>query len=175
MKFEPTTIIGAFVITPEKREDERGSLTRVWCAKEFAEHGIPMRVDQAYSALTKERGTLRGFHYTDASHGEWKLFRCVRGSLHLVLLDMRPDSTTYKRHEAFVLRASAYTMIAVPPGVANGYLTLENDTEILNLYQPLYEAGGERGVRWNDPAFGISWPFEPSIISSKDASWPNHQ
>jgi dTDP-4-dehydrorhamnose 3,5-epimerase len=172
--FERTEIPGAYTVELDKRVDERGFFARGWCQKEFSEHGLPDRIAQINISNNKYKHTLRGFHYQVAPFQEDKLLRCTRGSVHDVLIDLRPDSPTYKHHISLTLSAQNYRSLLVPKGCANAFLTLEDDTEVTYFVSEFYTPEAERGVRWNDPAFGIKWPVsEPAVISDKDRSWPD--
>jgi dTDP-4-dehydrorhamnose 3,5-epimerase len=172
MIFHPTPIAGAFVVEPEKRGDARGFLARIFCAEEFAARGIETRYVQANNTVTAARGTLRGMHYQLPPAAEVKLVRCVRGALHDVILDLRPDSPSFRRHFAAELSAENRRMMVVPRGVAHGFVTLTDDVEAIYLHSDPYAPEHERGVRWDDPWAAIAWPVAaPAEISPKDAAW----
>jgi dTDP-4-dehydrorhamnose 3,5-epimerase len=173
MRFIETSLQGAFVIDPERLTDERGSFARSWCKKEFSERGLNTRVAQCNISFNLRRGTLRGMHYQIAPHEEVKIVRCTRGSIHDVIIDIRPWSATYGRHFAIRLDQSKGTMLYVPEGFAHGFLTLEDETEIFYMMSEFYEPAAARGFRWNDPALGISWPEEVVTISDRDRSNPD--
>ncbi|HEY1945140.1 MAG TPA: dTDP-4-dehydrorhamnose 3,5-epimerase [Roseiarcus sp.] len=173
MIFNETEIPGAYIVELEKREDDRGFFARGWCSREFAERGLPTRIAQMNISFNRRKHTLRGFHYQRAPHREDKLLRCIRGAVHDVLIDLRPDSPTFMRHIALELSAANYRTLLVPKGCANAFLTLADDTEVTYLVSEFYAPGAEAGVRWNDPAFAIRWPAEPAVISEKDGAWPD--
>jgi dTDP-4-dehydrorhamnose 3,5-epimerase len=174
--FETTEIPGARIVELDKRTDERGFFARGWCKNEFSEQGLPDSIAQINISYNRYKHTLRGFHYQLAPFQEDKLLRCTRGAVFDVLLDLRPDSPTYMRHITVTLSASSYCSLLVPKGCANAFLTLEDETEVTYLVSEFYTPGAERGVRWNDPAFGIKWPVaEPAVISDKDRSWPDYK
>jgi dTDP-4-dehydrorhamnose 3,5-epimerase len=173
MIFNKTEIPGAFTVELERRTDDRGFFARGWCQREFSDHGLPDRIVQQNVSFNRYKHTLRGFHYQVAPYQEDKLLRCVRGAVHDVLLDLRPESPTFMRHIAVQLSAANYRMLLVPKGCANAFLTLEEETEVTYLVSEFYAPVAERGVRWDDPAFGISWPAKPAVISDKDRGWPN--
>jgi dTDP-4-dehydrorhamnose 3,5-epimerase len=176
MLFSKTDIPGATLVDLEKYEDERGFFARGWCAREFAEHGLATKVVQMNISYNRPKHTLRGFHYQLDPHGEDKMIRCIRGSMLDVLLDLRPESPTYKQHITVELSAANQRMLVVPKGCANAFLTLEDDTEATYLVSEFYEPSAERGIRWNDPAFSFEWPVEkPAAISDKDNSWPDYR
>jgi dTDP-4-dehydrorhamnose 3,5-epimerase len=174
MKFAETRIKGAFVITLEGYHDERGYFTRTWCREEFRSHGILSLPVQANIAGSTRKGTIRGMHYQEAPDEEAKLIRCARGAVFDVLIDLRPASSTFKEWLAVELQGDADSMFYIPEGCAHGYQTLENDTEITYLTTAFYSPASERGIRWNDPSFGIAWPLKNNIvISEKDQNWPD--
>lgn len=174
MKFEATSIPGAWLVGLEPYADDRGFFARGWCRKEFAAHGIAADIAQVNISYNRCMHTLRGFHYQLAPYGEDKLMRCTRGSVHDVMIDLRPESPTYKKHIPVVLSGANYRMLLVPKGCANAFLTLEDETEVTYLVSQYYTPAAERGIRWDDPAFAITWPFAPAVISSKDSSWPDY-
>jgi dTDP-4-dehydrorhamnose 3,5-epimerase len=170
MRFRETPLPGSYLIDLEKREDERGFFARFFCQQEFGEHGLETSFVQINNSLSRDRGTLRGMHYQLEPAAEVKLVRVVRGSLWDVALDLRPDSATFGRWFAAELTAHNRRMMYIPRGFAHGFITLESDTEALYLVSAFYDPELERGVRWDDPRFGIEWPAEPSVISEKDRS-----
>ena len=172
MQFRPTRLEGAYLIELERRADERGFLARTFCEDEFAEHGIPMRIVQSSTIQTKRRNTLRGLHYQEAPHSEIKLVRCTRGSIFLVMVDLRAGSPTLHDWVGVELDARDGKMAYVPEGFAQGYQTLEDETEMHYMTSCAYSPSAARGVRFDDPAFGIRWPLSPSTISEQDMSWP---
>jgi dTDP-4-dehydrorhamnose 3,5-epimerase len=172
--FNSTEILDAFTIETEKRKDARGYFARGWCQREFIGHGLPGRVVQMNISSNRLKRTLRGFHYQAHPYQEDKLLRCIRGAVHDVVIDLRPDSPSYMRHIALELSAANGTMLLVPKGCANAFLTLVDDTEITYLVSEFYTPAAERGVRWDDPAFDIRWPARPAVISDKDRSWPDY-
>jgi dTDP-4-dehydrorhamnose 3,5-epimerase len=175
MIFKETMLPGAYVVELDKREDDRGFFARAWCAKEFAAHSLTSHVVQANTSFNKKMGTLRGMHYQIVPHPEAKLIRCIRGSIYDVIIDLRPSSPTCKRWIGVELSAKNRSMLYVPENFAHGFITLEDDTEILYLVSDFYSPECERGVRYNDPAFGIVWPVKVQVISSKDQTWPDYQ
>jgi len=173
MIFNETEISGAYTVDLEKRLDDRGFFARGWCWQEFAERGLNNRLVQMNVSFNRSKHTLRGFHYQTPPYQEDKLLRCIRGSVHDVVLDLRPESPTYMRHISVELTAANYRMLFVPKGCANAFLTLMDDTEVTYLVSEFYTPAAEGGVRWNDPAFGIKWPADPAVISDKDRGWPD--
>lgn len=168
MKFVETPLAGAYLIELEKRGDDRGFFARMFCCEEFAEHGLATQFVQMNNSLSADKGTLRGMHYQLAPKAETKLVRCVRGALHDVILDLRPDSPTFGQSFGAELSADNRVMMYVPKGFAHGFVTLTEDAEAIYLVDEFYAPDYERGVRYNDPKFAITWPIEPSVISDKD-------
>ena len=162
------------IIDPEPVEDERGSFARTFCAEEFAARGLETRFVQQSVSHNRRRGTLRGMHYQAAPHSETKLIRCTAGAVYDVLVDLRGESPTFKRWIAVELTARSRRALYVPPGLAHGFLTLEDETEIHYQITPAYRPEASRGVRWDDPSFGIDWPLEPTVISAKDHAYPDY-
>jgi dTDP-4-dehydrorhamnose 3,5-epimerase len=174
--FEETELPGAFVIDIEPYEDERGFFARAWCGDEFEQHGLSTNVVQCNLAYNRAKWTLRGMHYQEPPHAEVKLVRCTRGAVYDVIVDLRPDSSTFARWVGIELTADNHRMLYVPEGFAHGYQTLADDTETYYQVSAAYEPGSARGVRWDDPAFGITWPAaERRIISDKDRAWPDYE
>jgi dTDP-4-dehydrorhamnose 3,5-epimerase len=168
MKFVSTPLEGAYLIELEKRGDDRGFFARAFCEREFSDQGLAPKFVQVNNSLSAFRGTLRGLHYQLAPMAETKLVRCIRGSLWDVILDLREGSATFGQHFAAELSADNRLMMYVPKGFAHGFITLEDDTEAFYFADEFYAPERERGVRWNDPRFGIQWPEEPVVISDKD-------
>lgn len=173
MRFEPTIFADAWLIEPQRMEDARGFFARTWCRREFETRGLETAVAQCGVAFNTHRGTLRGMHYQAAPHEEMKLVRCTMGAVHDVILDLRPDSPTYLRHQGFELSARNRRTLYVPRGFAHGYVTLRDETEVSYQMSAFYEPSAGRGVRWNDPAFGIQWPAEVRVINERDANYPD--
>lgn len=175
MEFTPLTIGGAYLITSDRHDDDRGFFARAWCYREFAEAGLDVSFVQTSLSYNHSAGTLRGMHFQKAPHQEKKLVRCIRGSMIDVILDLRPESPTYCTHEKVLLADDGTRAILVPEGCAHGFITLEDDTEVLYMISEYYAAEAAAGFRWNDPAFGISWPREVTVISDRDKSYPDFQ
>lgn len=171
MIWRETDLAGAYVVETEPVEDDRGWFARVYDEHELEERGLASRFVQGSVAFNREWGTLRGLHYQAEPHAEAKLVRCIRGSVHDVIVDLRPGSSTFKRWAAVQLSAANGAMLYVPEGIAHGYLTLEDETETLYLISAAYAPEAARGVRWDDPAFAIDWPHEPRVMSEKDKAW----
>jgi dTDP-4-dehydrorhamnose 3,5-epimerase len=175
MKFSPTALAGVYVVEPEPREDQRGFFARAWCEREFADQGLTARPVQANISYNRRRGTLRGLHYQGAPYGECKLVRVTRGAIYDVVLDLRPASLTHGRWIAVELHAESYRMLYVPEDCAQGFQTLADDTEVGYQVSQFYTPAAERGVRYDDAAFGIQWPLAVTAISDKDAAWPDYR
>ena len=173
MRFTKIPIAGAFVVDLEPVTDERGFFARSFCRREFAAQSLNPELVQCNVSLNRRRGTLRGMHWQMAPHEEAKLVRCIRGSLHDVIVDLRHGSPTFRQHTAVQLTAENRHMLYVPEGCAHGFLTLEDDTEVLYQMSAPYAPESARGVRYDDPAFGIRWPAEVTVISERDRSYPD--
>ena len=175
MIFTETKLAGAFIIDMERLSDERGFFARAWCEDEFAAHGIHQPPLQASISSNPKRGTLRGMHYQIAPHGESKLVRCTRGGIYDVIVDMREQSPTYGQWVGVELTADNFRMLFVPEYFAHGFITLQDNTDVSYQISAKYTPGAERALRWNDPAIGIEWPFEPVLLSEKDRNHPDVQ
>ena len=173
MIFTEIALPGAFVIEPEPLEDARGLFARTWCRREFEARGLETGVAQCSTSFNKRKGTLRGMHYQMPPAEEIKVIRCTRGSLHDVIIDLRPDSPTFTHHFAIVLAAENRKMLYVPAGFAHGFQTLEDDTEVFYQISEFYSPEHGCGVRWDDPAFGIRWPEDERTIVDRDRSYPD--
>ena len=171
MLFEPTDIPGCVVVRPERHADDRGHFARTWDGEAFAAHGLSPAVAQCSVSFNAARGTLRGMHYQAAPHAEAKLVRCTRGALYDVCLDLRPDSPTFRRWTATTLTADNGAALYVPEGCAHGFLTLADDTEAFYTISAPYVPDAGRGVRYDDPAFGIAWPEPVRVIHPRDAAY----
>lgn len=174
MKFTPLPVKGAFIVDLEKREDERGFFARAYCEQEFAAQGLMARFVQANNSLSTFQYTLRGLHYQLGNAAEDKLLRCLRGRTFHAVVDMRRDSPTFLQHCTVQLSSEVRNALYVPRGTANGMMSLEPNAELFYLSSNVYNAEAERGVRWNDPRFGITWPHEPAILTPKDSGFPDY-
>ncbi len=172
MIITPTRLPGASLIEVERREDSRGHFARLYCEREFQAHGLPTRLAQTNRSVTRQRGTLRGMHYQLAPHGEDKLVRCERGAIWDCIIDLRPDSATCGQWLGVELSEANGRMLLVPQGFAHGFLTLTDDVAVSYQVSEFYTPGAERGIRYDDPAFGIEWPHPILSLSDKDAAWP---
>jgi dTDP-4-dehydrorhamnose 3,5-epimerase len=175
MIFDQTKLARVFEITLELNGDDRGFFARSWCQKEFEQQGLSPKVVQCNISFNARKGTLRGIHYQDAPYQEAKLVRCTRGSIYDVVVDLRPQSPTFKDWIAVVLTAENRNMLYVPEGCGHGFLTLQNDTEVFYQMSEFYHPELSRGVRWDDPAFQIVWPDKVEVISERDRTYPNFE
>lgn len=173
MRFTNTPLPGACVVDIEPRPDERGVFARTFCEREFAANGLTKRFKQCNLSVNSRRGVLRGMHFQAAPHGEAKLVRCVRGAVYDVIVDLRSASPTFLQWFAVELTARNARALYVPDGLAHGFVTLEDDTELLYLMSEEYHANSARVVRWNDPAFSIDWPIKNPTLSARDATAPD--
>jgi len=172
--FTALRLPGAYAIEPEPATDERGFFARLWCAREFAARGLRTDFVQSSISSNRRRGTLRGLHYQLAPHAEAKLVRCIRGAAYDVIVDLRPESPTFQQWHACELTPENGHAVYIPEGVAHGFQTLTDDTELLYEITACYAPQHARGARWNDPAFAIDWPVDGPIVSSRDQSYPNY-
>jgi dTDP-4-dehydrorhamnose 3,5-epimerase len=173
MKFGATALSGVILVEPEPHVDARGAFARLWCAEEFAAHGVDLPAAQASLSVNPRVATLRGLHFQRAPARETRLVRCQRGRVFDVLLDLRPGSPTFMRHVATELDARRHNAVVVPPGVAHGFLTLEPDCEVHYTMSAAYRAELADGVRFDDPAFGIAWPLAVARIHERDRDYPD--
>lgn len=168
-----TKLTGAFLIEPEKFEDVRGFFARSWSQKECEALGLDAHLVECNISFNKKKGTLRGMHYQAAPHGQVKIVRCTRGAVYDVIIDLRPDSPTFKQWVGVKLTARNHLMLYIPKEFAHGFQTLRDDTEVFYQMSTYYAPGSARGVRWNDPAFGIEWPEDERIIIARDEKHPD--
>ncbi|HTV88142.1 MAG TPA: dTDP-4-dehydrorhamnose 3,5-epimerase [Stellaceae bacterium] len=173
MRFTSTPLPGAYLIDLEPHGDERGFFARAFCRNEFAEHGLETGFVQINDSLSARRGTLRGMHYQLEPAAEVKLVRCVAGVLWDAIIDLRPQSPSFGRWFGAELSAENRRMMYVPRGFAHGFITLSDDVEAFYLVSAFYAPDRERGIRWNDPRFGIAWPIAPVVLSDKDRERPD--
>jgi dTDP-4-dehydrorhamnose 3,5-epimerase len=172
VRITETAIGGAFLVDIEPARDERGFFARTFDAEEFERHGLASTFVQASVSYNRRKGTLRGLHYQVEPAVETKLIRCTRGSIHDVIVDLRPHSATYLRHVAVVLDAQNHRALYVPPMCAHGFQALEDDSEMLYEIDAVHRPESARGVRHDDPTLALSWPLEVTVISDKDRGWP---
>ncbi|MCF6296960.1 MAG: dTDP-4-dehydrorhamnose 3,5-epimerase [Flavobacteriaceae bacterium] len=168
MKFNETSLKGAYVIEVDKLIDDRGFFGRLWCENELKKYNLNTNIVQSNMSLSKKKGTLRGIHFQKSPFQETKFVRCTKGSIYDVIIDLRPDSLTYKKWFGVKLTENNHKMIYVPENFAHGFLTLEDNSEVYYFVTQFYNSEAEVGIRWNDPNFNIEWPTEISEISEKD-------
>lgn len=171
MKFVETKLAGAYRIELEPHRDERGFFARGYCEDEFRTHGLIDRMVQSNVSLNVKKGTLRGLHFQTSPHEEVKLVRCTRGRIWDVMVDLRPESPTFKQWVGAELTEENHSMLYVPRRFAHGFITLTETAEVFYQVSHPYDRATASGALWNDPAFGIEWPIEPSIISAADQGW----
>ncbi|MGH7388531.1 MAG: dTDP-4-dehydrorhamnose 3,5-epimerase [Candidatus Rokuibacteriota bacterium] len=175
MTFSELRLPGVFLIEPERHEDERGFFARTWCAEALAARGLDARIAQCSVSVSKRAGTLRGMHYQAPPHAETKLVRCTRGAIHDVVIDLRPASPTFLQHATIALSAEGRASLYVPAGLAHGFQTLEDDTEVFYQMSVPHAPGHARGIRWDDPRFAIRWPPAERTISARDRAYPDFE
>jgi dTDP-4-dehydrorhamnose 3,5-epimerase len=173
MIFLETKLAGVFEIHIERKCDERGFFARSWCQREFESNGLNPKLVQCSISFNARKGTMRGVHYQAAPYPETKLVRCTAGAIYDVVVDLRPESPTYRQWMGATLTAKNRQMLYVPEGCGHGFLTLQDETEVFYQMSEFYHPDLARGVRWNDPAFGINWPGEVEQISERDRTYPN--
>ena len=171
MIFQELSIPGVWLIEPEKQADHRGFFARAWCQREFEARGLTTSFVQGNISFNKKKGTLRGLHYQAPPYEEAKLVRCTQGALYDVIVDLRQDSPALGQWLAVDLSAENYRMLFIPAGVAHGFQTLADNTEIFYQMSEFYQADAARGIRWDDPELNITWPLPEPIISPKDLSF----
>jgi dTDP-4-dehydrorhamnose 3,5-epimerase len=172
MQYTRSKVAGAWVIDITRIEDARGFFAVTWLPDEWRERGMNPALAQCNLAFNHRRGTLRGMHFQKTPHAQAKLVRCTRGALVDVIIDLREDSPTFRRWDAVELTADNHRMLYMPEGIAHGYVTLADGTEAYYHASSPWVREAESGVRWDDPAFGVEWPVEPTVISDKDRQWP---
>jgi dTDP-4-dehydrorhamnose 3,5-epimerase len=173
MLFSETRLKGAFVVDLERHQDDRGFFARSWCQREFEAHGLNAELAQCNISRNRTKGTLRGLHYQAAPYEETKLVRCTRGAIYDVIVDLRAESDTFLQHVAVVLSAANQRSLYVPAGIAHGFQTLEDESDVFYQMSAFYEPAAARGVRWNDSRFGIEWPGRVTAISERDLTYPD--
>ncbi len=175
MKFHQTDLNDAWILDMEQRGDHRGFFARTFCADEFKEHGLNTTFVQANMSKSTQKHTLRGMHFQIDGAEESKLIRCTKGAILDVIIDIRKESDSYGKHISVELTEDNYKQLYVPEGFAHGFITLTDEIEVMYLVSEFYSPGKERGIRWNDPAFGIDWPVSEPVLSEKDADWADFQ
>jgi dTDP-4-dehydrorhamnose 3,5-epimerase len=173
MLFQETELSGAFIIEPERFHDERGFFADVWSEEDFAKHGLSSRPVECSISFNYKRGTLRGMHYQAAPFGQAKLVRCTMGAVYDVIIDLRPGSSTFAKWTGVELTAENRRMLFIPKDFAHGFLTREDKSEVLYQMSDIYKPESSKGVRWDDPAFGIRWPEAVRIINDRDRNYPD--
>lgn len=172
MIFTQTSLEGAYLIEPEMLEDERGFFARTFCTEEFEAHGLDMRIAQCNLSCNRLKGTLRGMHYQVSPRAETKLVRCTHGGIFDAIIDLRESSSTYREWFGIKMTAGNHLMLYVPEGFAHGFQTLEDNTVVFYQMSEYYSPECARGVRWDDPAFGIRWPVPVTNVSTEDLAFP---
>jgi dTDP-4-dehydrorhamnose 3,5-epimerase len=172
VKFTATKFPDAFIIEPEPNEDSRGFFARTFCARKFSQRGLASEFVQCSVSLSRARGTIRGLHFQGPKSLEAKLVRCTAGALRDVIVDVRPESSTYLQHLEVELTSRNRRALYVPPMFAHGFQTLEDNTEVFYQMSEFYSPDAAGGVRYNDPKLNIKWPLPVSTLSEKDANWP---
>jgi dTDP-4-dehydrorhamnose 3,5-epimerase len=175
MIFVETKLAGAYLVKLEPHEDERGFFALSWSAKEFAARGLESRLAECNISFNRRKGTLRGMHYQESPYGQVKLLRCTRGAIFDVIIDLRSSSPTFKQWVGTELSAENRHALYIPRDFAHGFQTLTDDSEILYQMSDPFVPGSGRGVRWNDPAFGITWPDSDGLILERDNKYPDFQ
>jgi len=173
LTFTETKLPGTFVIEPEMHEDDRGFFARTFCRREFEARGLNPQVVQCNVSFNKRKGSLRGMHFQASPYSEAKLVRCTAGSIYDVIIDLRASSSAFRNHFGVELSARNRKMLYIPEEFAHGFQTLEDDTEVFYQMSQYYSPEHSRGVRWDDPAFGISWPPGERIIIERDRTYPD--
>ncbi|MEO8445608.1 MAG: dTDP-4-dehydrorhamnose 3,5-epimerase family protein [Gammaproteobacteria bacterium] len=172
MQFTETGVQGAFVIDLRRIVDERGFFARQWCHDELAKRGLCAHIAQINTSESTLRGTVRGMHYQETPHAEVKIAHCPRGAVFDVVVDLRPDSPTFRRWHGVELTGENFRALYVPEGCAHGFITLRDDTVLTYFTSKPYAPAAAKGVRFDDPAFGIRWPEEVRVVSAADRQWP---
>jgi dTDP-4-dehydrorhamnose 3,5-epimerase len=173
MRFIETFLPGVFIVEIEPQSDDRGFFSRTWCQQNFMEHGLSPKLVQCNISFNQKKGTLRGMHYQLKPSAEAKLVRCTRGAVYDVVIDIRKDSRSYKKWFSKELTEWNRDALFIPEGLAHGFLTLTDQTELLYQMSEFYQPETARGIRWNDPEFNITWPEEISVIAEKDNNYPD--
>ena len=173
MLFQPTNLKDAWLVLLEPAHDNRGFFARTFCVDEFAAHGLETSYPQHSISMSSRRGTVRGMHYQREPHSEVKLVRCLKGAIWDVIIDIRKDSSTYRRWQAFELSGSNNRQIYIPKGFAHGFQTLSDEVEVSYLISEPYVPESASGIRHDDPTFHIAWPLPVIAISERDLRWPN--
>jgi dTDP-4-dehydrorhamnose 3,5-epimerase len=171
MTFHETRLQGVFEIHLEPKSDDRGFFARCWCEAEWESNGLNPKAVQCSVSFNSRQGTLRGIHYQASPCPETKLVRCTKGAIYDVVVDLRQQSPTFKKWIGVVLTDQNRNMVYVPEGCGHGFLTLQDETEVYYQMSEFYHPELARGVRWDDPAFQISWPAAVKVISERDRTY----
>ncbi|MCJ7592012.1 MAG: dTDP-4-dehydrorhamnose 3,5-epimerase family protein [Woeseiaceae bacterium] len=175
MKFHSTDIEGAYLIEWAPLTDQRGYFAEIRSDEEFSARGLNNKLSECSVSFNDFRGTLRGMHYQAAPHEQTKLIMCIGGLIFDVLVDLRPGSKTYLNTCSAELSLANHRMLYVPAGVAHGFITLEDKSYVQYQIGGDYVPDAARGVRWNDPRFGIEWPMSPIVISDRDRDYQDYK
>jgi dTDP-4-dehydrorhamnose 3,5-epimerase len=173
MLFTETTIVGVWIIDLDPRDDERGWFARSFCQDEYRAHGLNPHIAQCNISVNRKKGTLRGMHYQATPYAEAKTVRCTRGAIYDVALDLRPESPTFLRWFGLELTGENYRMLYIPEGLAHGFQSVTDDSEVLYEMSEFYHPEASCGLRWDDPAFGITWPLPDPVLSDRDRTYPD--
>lgn len=175
MFFQSTKLKNAYIVEPDRKQDERGFFARTWCQQEFTDLGLDAGLVQCSISFNKKKGTLRGMHWQVSPYAETKLVRCTQGAIYDVIVDLREDSETFMQWIGVELTPENRRELYVPKGFAHGFQTLEDNTEVHYQISEFYAPDCARGFRWNDPTFQINWPLEVSVISAKDRDYEDYK
>jgi dTDP-4-dehydrorhamnose 3,5-epimerase len=173
MRFEAIDLDGAWLVHPEQMQDSRGYFVRTFCINEFREHGLETNFPQHSVSSSFEKGTVRGMHFQRDPHGEVKLVRCLSGAIWDVIIDIRPESPTFRQSRGFELSGENGLQLYIPSGFAHGFQTLHDETRVNYLISEFHAPGAADGIRHNDPAFNVKWPLPVTTIAEKDLLWPD--
>jgi dTDP-4-dehydrorhamnose 3,5-epimerase len=171
--FSPTSLNGAYILELERKSDDRGYFARTWCRRELEQAGLNATLVQCSVSFNLRRQTLRGMHWQAPPYAEVKIVRCSRGAIWDVIIDLRPDSPTYMRHLGVELTPDSGRALYIPEGMAHGFVTLDDASEVFYQMSEFYNPAFARGIRWNDPAFAIAWPVTDPIVHPRDAAYPD--
>ena len=173
MRFEAIGLDGAWLVHPEPMQDSRGYFVRTFCVNEFRDHGLATGFPQHSVSCSFTKGTVRGMHFQRAPHGEVKLVRCLSGAIWDVIIDIRPESSTFRQSRGFELSGDNGLQLYIPKGFAHGFQTLHDETRVNYLISAFHVAGAADGIRYNEPAFDVKWPLPVTTIAEKDLLWPD--
>jgi dTDP-4-dehydrorhamnose 3,5-epimerase len=171
--FSPTPVEGAYILDLDRQNDDRGYFARTWCRRELEQAGLNASLAQCSVSYNLRRQTLRGMHWQAPPNAEVKIVRCTRGAIWDVIIDLRPESQTYMHHWGVELTADSGRAVYIPEGMAHGFVTLADASEVFYQMSEFYNPASARGIRWNDPAFAIAWPLTDPILHPRDAAYPD--